>query len=548
MKKQGVVYARQSSGSDDFSESVAVQIANCRKLAIQQHINISGVFSDLNISGKTYPAGWEMLAAADCAFQQWVQNNSTHRQFRSGLGQVMLQLERIDYIIVDDITRLYRPLTRSYLESAVNQKLIENNVQILQVKGGTLDLAQFDQQLITMLKNQINDEQIAKQRQRSIEVLNKLRDSGCMPTGIKAFALRYDRLSKTYTPEPEKVDVVRFVFTQVLARESYSSIVHMVNMRWGHLFKSCFWEKSLYEIIRKPIYAGYQYDTVGNLIRNHQGPAVVSLADFLRAQEVMKSKRQHYSRCKCNSAGERLHWLPLSGFLYCGVCGSRLVAAIDRGKINYYCRSGSLRRQLSCRKSRLQLQCSKPYITGALEAVQAVLGVALLMRCSKFDQQSELQLDISTLEQQISNLEKRIQIISIEFAHGNIPENIFRETVNHLNCQLRTLRTGKLLQECGTLPDRHSQAVNIQILLEDYRKNALSQQNFEELLHEAILRIDVFEQKIIINTPRGSFELERRTVCRQKGFTAHAIGKLRRKLAGEVEACLRQHSMSRNIN
>ena len=65
-----------------------------------------------------------------------------------------------------------------YQESrSVNQILIENHVQILQVKGGKLDLAQFDQQLVTMLKNQINDEQIAKQRQRSKEVLNKIRDS-----------------------------------------------------------------------------------------------------------------------------------------------------------------------------------------------------------------------------------------------------------------------------------------------------------------------------------------------------------------------------------
>ena len=180
MKQRAVIYARQSSGSDDYSESVEVQISNCRQLAGQRNIEIVEVLSDLNISGKTYPAGWEALATADRAFQSWASGNSSGRLFRNGFGRVIRLLDQINCIIVDDITRLYRPLSRSYLENAVNQTLIEHNVKIIQVKGGTLDLALFDQQLITMLKNQINDEQIAKQRQRSIEVFNKVRNSGVM--------------------------------------------------------------------------------------------------------------------------------------------------------------------------------------------------------------------------------------------------------------------------------------------------------------------------------------------------------------------------------
>ena len=170
MDRKAVIYARQSSGSDDYSESVEVQIANCRKLAGNMQIRVVKCLSDLNISGKTYPVGWEKLAAADSAFQKWSATHTRRNGFRPALGKLIALLPDIDCIIVDDITRLYRPLSRSFLEAAVNETLIENNVQILQVKGGTIDLAQFDQQLVTMLKNQINDEQIAKQRMRSIEV------------------------------------------------------------------------------------------------------------------------------------------------------------------------------------------------------------------------------------------------------------------------------------------------------------------------------------------------------------------------------------------
>ena len=378
MKQRAIIYARQSSGSDDFSESVSVQITNCQILAERNGLELIGVYSDLNISGKTFPVGWETLAASDRAYQNWLKNNSTRKQFRSGLGEVVKQLAKIDYIIVDDITRLYRPLTRSYLESAVNQSLIENNVQILQVKGGKLNLASFDQQLITMLKNQINDEQIAKQRQRSIEVLDKLRDSGIMPTGITAFGLIYNTVEKTYRYDPEKAEIIRFIFREVIAKRRYCSIIREVNTRWSEHFNGCFWEKTFREILRKPIYAGYQYNSTGELIVNHQGEAIISLDEFLQAQQIMQRKRTLYSARNCNSASKNIHYLPLSGYLYCGCCGSKLVAAIEKGKVSYFCRRGSLLQNLQCRQSRIAVRCTEKNLYGLLDTVQAFLGYVLL--------------------------------------------------------------------------------------------------------------------------------------------------------------------------
>ena len=378
MKECAVIYARQSSGSDDYSESVAVQIANCRKLARQQDIEILEIISDLNISGKTYPAGWENLAMADRAFQTWAVNNSSGKLFRNGFGKVLTLLNNIDCIIVDDITRLYRPLRRSYLENAVNQALIEHNVKIIQVKGGTLDLSLFDQQLITMLKNQINDEQIAKQRQRSIEVFRKIRDSGMMPTGITAFALNYDRISKHYTVDKEKSTVIKFIFEQIIACKSYSSIVKSVNEHWKYLFNGCFWNKNLYEIARKPIYAGYQFDSQGQLIPNLQGEAIISLEDYLKAQQIMHLKSLEFAVHNRNYSNRSRYWLPLSGMLYCGNCGSKLVVVIEKNKINYHCRKGALLNTPECRDSRIAMYCNKPHITGLLDAIQVVIGKVLI--------------------------------------------------------------------------------------------------------------------------------------------------------------------------
>ncbi|UKI29938.1 MAG: recombinase family protein [Lentisphaeria bacterium] len=48
---KALIYARQSSGKDDFSESVEAQIANCKKLAEKEKLEVIGIYKDLNTSG-----------------------------------------------------------------------------------------------------------------------------------------------------------------------------------------------------------------------------------------------------------------------------------------------------------------------------------------------------------------------------------------------------------------------------------------------------------------------------------------------------------------
>ena len=46
--KKAVIYTRQSSGDDDYSESVEIQKKNCLALAKQRNIEIIGEYQDLN--------------------------------------------------------------------------------------------------------------------------------------------------------------------------------------------------------------------------------------------------------------------------------------------------------------------------------------------------------------------------------------------------------------------------------------------------------------------------------------------------------------------
>ena len=156
--KKAVIYARQSSGDEDQSASVDQQILNCKRLAADQDLQIIDVFSDLNISGKTYPDTTEALAlaAVDEAYKSWV--NSTYlktHKYRKGLAQVLGVLKSVDYVLLDDFTRLMRPLPASYLESHVVQKLKSAGVKVWCVKGGITDLSNFADNLVASLISQI---------------------------------------------------------------------------------------------------------------------------------------------------------------------------------------------------------------------------------------------------------------------------------------------------------------------------------------------------------------------------------------------------------
>ncbi|UKI29937.1 MAG: hypothetical protein L6W00_18160 [Lentisphaeria bacterium] len=102
--------------------------------------------------GETYPVGAEEIARLDKAYMNWSLTQSTKKDFRLGLSQVLLKLSEVDVILVNELTRLYRPINGSFLEGHINQLLKENNVKVLQVQGGTIDLSKFDQQLITLIK------------------------------------------------------------------------------------------------------------------------------------------------------------------------------------------------------------------------------------------------------------------------------------------------------------------------------------------------------------------------------------------------------------
>jgi len=504
MMSKAVIYARQSSGSDDYSDSVENQIANCRRLAEKENLQVIGCFSDLNTSGKTYPEGAETIAGNDRAFQLWFRQQTGTKKFRPGLGRVFELLGETDFIIVDEMTRLYRPVTRSFLESFVNQKLSENRVQILQCKGGRLDLSQFDQQLIQTLKNQIQDEAIANQKKKSREQFRKLRDAGYQCNGAKMFGIRYLG-GKKLEVIPECAEVIRFIYENIAACRPYSAIIRDVNAGYADRFRQgrCY-ESTFRSIARQPIYCGYQYNSRGELIRNVQiaGQEIISYELWHRVGTLLNERRKE------PPVRAKKHWLPMSGRLICGSCGGRLTCQIDRGVLYYICNKTNLLHAPDCSASRIRFNGGERNCL--YETVYPMLLIALEERYRENELLARQSKHQENLQHRIDSMMEKEQHLCDLYMDGSLSAaqldfllSKYREQRRMLQSRLRLCRLSASHRAEEERLHRFSE------LFGRIRDGKLSHTDYEQLFRETIRRVVIHGDRVDFETAAGKLSLPR---------------------------------------
>ena len=93
-------------------------------------------------------------------FHYWIDFKFITHKYRKGLVQVLGVLKNVDFVLLDDFTRLMRLLPSSYLESRVVQKLKSSGGKDWCVKSGVSDLSNFADNLVASLISQINANQI----------------------------------------------------------------------------------------------------------------------------------------------------------------------------------------------------------------------------------------------------------------------------------------------------------------------------------------------------------------------------------------------------
>lgn len=510
--KNCFIYCRQSSGCGDAENSLSIrqQLTNCLEKALKLELEVAGVFTDANISGKTYPAGkyFEETAAADKGFQTWFSQQSGSKKFRTGLGNLLERLEEVDFIIVDEITRLHRAAANSFLEQVLTFEITQADVKIIQVKGGTIDLKSFDQNLIHILKTRINDEQIANQKRKSIESRRKLKDSGIF-CNVKFYGAVYDG-NKKFHFDPEQAEVIRFAFDNFTAEKPFTQIIREINQKYSARLNGarCFYGSTLRHILTQPLYAGLMYNSTGQLIKCTNAPeALIPEEQFFKAGAIIANRRYHASKPR---SSEKRDLLIFSGFLRCRNCGANLVAVYDRRRLLYKCRNDA---DAKCRRSRIFVSGGVSEQNGLKHALTPLLVIAAVRQQQLLELADSGGCRLKMLQQRETELRNKVRVAFELFEEDVLEAGDYKQSVRNCMAQIKKLRQEQLYLTASA-PSREEIFQNFcrwNTIVEGIVRQIYSVSNAEyrKMLSQSVDHISVAENEIFVATVSGNFTIPR---------------------------------------
>ena len=509
-RKKAVIYARQSSGKEEESESIAMQLNCCHELAVKHNLEIMGEFSDANCSGRLYPDGTEVIIDLDIAYKKWYEGNSMEKKSRPGLRQVLNLLPTIDIIVIYDMTRLYRPVQNSFLQSYIDSLLVENNVRLMTVKDGENNPSDFSDSLVTTIKSHVNDNQIKLTSEKARLAMRKLKDDGYLPTGARMYGIRYiGGKERAVEVIPEQAEVIRFAFEQTLKLKPYNWILREMNRRFlDRVGGKAFYISSFRHIIAQPFYCGYMVDSHGALIEAKQmkGQAIVSFDDWQKANDIVNNKQHPPQHRKSLPR-------PFSGILICGYCGARMLVGQDGAKEFYHCITALNKGSEDCRKSRVTINLDRNYEnrTGLRQAIAPLLALALY---KSLEEQSELlgrTKELDSMRARLTQYESRLARAGDEYIEGKLTFESYHHLEEKANSYIKTLqheilRIENALDNAKVNEERvNTFLLNIDAMMHD----ELEDHVFEELLRSSMRRITCFHDHLDIETIYGSFTLMR---------------------------------------
>lgn len=509
--RKTIIYCRQSSGKEADSESIAFQEEACRRFAAQRNFEVIGVFSDANTPGRLYPTGAEELCGQDGALQEWLRRHTTEKRFRPGLGAALAALPGVAYLLVYDLTRLYRPVKNSFLQDFINHKLVACHTELLSVKEGRIDFSNFTDSLVSSIKSQVNDNQIAMTREKAKQAMARIQDSGYYSTQPKMYGIRYlggkDRQVEVV---PEEAEVIRFVYDCVLRRMKYTDLVRELNTRFaGRHPGKCFYDSSWRHIIANPFYCGYMRNSQGAYIKARQmaGKEIVTYEEWQTANGIVNSPRSTPRERR-----NKVH--PFSGLMYCGHCGSRMSVTEDYGKICYSCLQGvNVRHDPGCGSSRanINLVRKSDEFTGLKEAVAPLLLLALY---KDLEMRGALRRTRRALEEArlaLANLEAKEKELVGSYVEGTSGYPAYEAAFMRVEGlkAVKINEINRLTMEVERSGDREKKAAEYLGMVARVMENGLEEHQFKDLLLRSVKKITCFHDRLEIETVYGPFTMMR---------------------------------------
>ena len=394
-------FARQSSGDEAESASIADQLSANRKTADRLNLTIAWEDWDANTTGYSYPDTEYFRACykLDFALQKYFSNHAAtgfKPVFRDGLGFIFRQMRKGDILLLDTATRLVRATTIPTNESNIWNWLEMMEIQTY-VGGHPYNPRDIGAKIISAVETQSKEEKA----RNAVRGLKSARDKGVLIGfhGLFGYRFSISRKNQILTPHPEEFPAVRKIFQDFIGGKGKNAICREINAK----FPYCKWNSQrLNNLLDNPKYAGVTQNSDGNMI---PCPAISEPALSPEEWEKVRVIQSRYHPRKEKAEGRTYL---LSGLVRCGYCGGPMKPQANRsGRADkyYICQhhASYTNKALHCRGSALidsnEKQCG-------LENLIEYFGLLCFLRDSSGIAAARLEREIASIRKKLQRIDK----------------------------------------------------------------------------------------------------------------------------------------------
>ena len=394
-----VIYTRQSRDRDGLGAAVSRQLDECRSLAARNHLEVTGEYSDNDVSASkgTRPEFSNLL-----------------RAIRAG---------QVSTIVVWHTDRLYRR-GRDLVELV---ELAEKHaLRILTVKAGDLDLNNSTGRMLAQIMGAVARQEVEHKSERQVTANIQRAEAGVWQFSNRPYG--YERVAGDVRVIESEAAVLREAYGRYLAGETYYAISEDLNDRGVPTATGKPWTiTQLRERLKNPAYAGirtYKGEIMASA--EAQWEPIISLETWERFTMTKARRRTQHDW------SNKTKYL-LSGLAVCGICGSRMMA-----------RPEYQRRKNAPKITVMTYQCTKSWcVSRNLARVDDYVQAVLFARLSLPDAAEALTPtapEIGPLVAESIELRARRDDLAGLLADGTLTANAVRESSAKLQARLEVVQ------------------------------------------------------------------------------------------------------------
>lgn len=515
------ILARTSSDDrrrKDGMKSIPEQINNCKAVCKSNGYNIVLVETDVDRSGRTYPTGFEATSEIDQVFQNYFREHIKNQKakYREGLGNIFKKVAslNISIIVVNDMTRLMRPISDSFLQSSIIQRLNQHKMQVHCVDTGLVDFRVFSSVMLTAISSIAMDDEIMRRVRNSRNKLRLLKNDG-MLTGKTSIGVGYRIVGKQKVEQdPDKAPVIAQIFRWYIEEnKSKAQVVRDLHERDFRMPQRVFMGKTLARtldfdditrILRNPCYCGKQRNTDGILIDSKVITNPIVPYELWQKAQARRANTVKYIK-------PQAQWVnPFQRLTYCGFCGSHLVI-----KASMRLKNGEGSRTLKCfknitlggscvKKSAIQLMSTTidgNDRCGLFLSLFPLAFIALLRNIiQRKDAETTTQLD--QIQQKLKEIQEKQRLLDDMYEKQEYNPVSYRERSKALTDKHRSLSNE--LRHHEQVDREHVSQKEFHALIASGGDALMNDgQRLHALLSDIIDKLEVFERHVMISLKDG---------------------------------------------